>query len=77
MAPCNSGNAANMIAMFVGNNDRVDRVNLHAEPRQTPVHFGNAETAVEHHYRASRLDQQSVATAAAAKASEAQTGHRN
>jgi hypothetical protein len=77
MAPCESGNAADMIAMFVGNNDRIELIHLHTEPRQSPIRFRNAKSAVKHHCRASRPDYRGVTTAAAAETSEAQSGHRN
>jgi len=63
--------AADMIGMFVGNQDRRQRRWLDADPRQACRGVAHAEPAIDQDAGGARFNDQAIAFAAAADRSEA------
>jgi hypothetical protein len=63
--------AAEMVAMFVGDENAREIVRASAQTSEAPERLALAEAAIDHQASGAALDQQRVARAAAAKRREA------
>src|SRR6185437_1831080 len=63
--------AADVIGMLVRDEDRADRTWLDADPREARRAVAHTESAVDHHARSARLDDEAIALAARADGREA------
>ncbi len=71
IARCKCRDPAHVVVVLVGHDDGVDGFRLHADARKPRDSVANTESAVDQQARRARLDQQTVAFAAAAETGEA------
>ena len=68
--------SADMVGMFMGNQDGVDRVRLDTQALQAVRHFTRTETTIDQHPRSAGFDKQRVTLATAAEGGKTDHGKR-